>query len=310
MRNQDQDLLGALDLLDQDPVLGVVVAPQPLGADVHLADDLVLAQCGLQPVDDFLDLGVQFELVDVQLEPGALAGKLVGQGEVVHLALDGEQAEDCRQRSVDVQGLVRHPLPFVLGHGGKGAQVVHPVGELDQHHLGLGGGAGEDLAVHHFLQVLPVTAVMGHLGAALDNGLHIGAELFPDQGRGDVLHVFHGVMQEGGSQDFGIVDVEFLGKDTGHIAGMDDIGIAGTPPLFAVRRHGKIQSAPEDLGLRPGPDQARHQRAVCIDIKFLELHEVLPNPQKMKTLTIRHCDFNKSPSLPALESHLVRMPNK
>jgi hypothetical protein len=65
----------------------------------------------------------------------------------------------------------------VLGHAGEGAKIVQPVGKFDDHHLQLGRRPAENFAMHQLLESLAVAGVMGDLGAALDDRLHIGTEL-------------------------------------------------------------------------------------------------------------------------------------
>ena len=149
---------------------------------------------------------------------------------------------------------------------------MEPVCKFDNHHLQLGRSPAEDLAMHQFFKGLAVAGVVGHLGAALDNGLDVGTELAPDYLAGDFLDVLDRVMKQGSGQNLGMANIEFLGQNSGHRAGVHDIGISGTAPLFAMCFYREVEGLPEHLRLRAIADEAAHHLPVFLYIKSRELH--------------------------------------
>ena len=127
----------------------------------------------------------------------------------------------------------------------KGAHVVQPVGQLDEHHAHIG-----DHGQQHFAHVfrLPVFAI-GELnfvdfGYALDDVRDLIAEklgdLFAGGGR-----VFDGVVQQRGG-DGRRVELH-LGQHLGHLQRMDDVGIARGALLPLVMRDAKIPGFADQL---------------------------------------------------------------
>ena len=240
----------------------------------------------------------------MQLQSAALARKLEGQGQVVQFPLDGEQAEDGGQRRVDVEGLVGDLLPLVARHAREGAQVVQPVRQLDDHHLELGRGAAEDLAVDQLLEGLAVAGVVGDLGASFDDGLDVRAEPLADHLAGDLLHVLHRIVEQGRGEDLRVTDVQFLGEDPGHRAGVHDVRIAGSAPLAAVGLEGEVQGVPEHPGLRTVADEAPHHLAVAVDIEFNVLHRPC-GPRSFPAPALRALWRDGPLSRPARKHHSI-----
>ncbi len=159
----------------------------------------------------------------MQLQFISLFWELIGQGQGIQFAFYGEQAKDGGQGSIKIQGFIGDFLPLMARHGRKGAQIMQPVSEFYNHHLGFGCCTAKDLAVNKFTECLLVAGMMGDLGTSLDYGLHIGTKLFSDYIGGYILHILYSIMKQGCSQNFGIVDIQFFGKDAGHTAGVHNI---------------------------------------------------------------------------------------
>ena len=80
-------------------------------------------------------------------------------------------------------------------------------------------------------------------------------------------------MEKGGCEDLGIGDIHFFGKDLGHGAGMEDVGVPGPSPLIGMGFNCKIKRFPEDGFTRFIGDQCPHLVAVEFKIKRNTTHD-------------------------------------
>ena len=103
------------------------------------------------------------------------------EGEVLELPLERVDAEPVRERRVDLERLARLAHLRLLAHVLDRAQVVEPVGELDQDHADVLGHRDDELAVVLGLRLLAALELDARqLGDALDELRDLLAELGAD----------------------------------------------------------------------------------------------------------------------------------
>ena len=202
---------------------------------LDLADQALMPrrQC-LQPFADDL-VGLRIELPERQ------AFQLLAH--FVHADAAGE-------RRIDIERLLGDAAARLRLHVLERAHIVQPVGELDQQHPHVLGDRQQE-----FAQVLGLLGFARHqveplqLGEAFHQVPDVGAEQMVDLGAGG-LGILDRVMQQR-RRDGGVVEL-VLGKDRGDFERMGDIGVAGQPPLFAMRLHGIHIGAVEKVLVRMG----------------------------------------------------------
>ena len=163
------------------------------------------------------------------------------EAQVFELDLDLLHAQPVGQGGVDVEGLLGGPGLFPVGHGRDGAQVVHPVGELDDQdpdvlghrHQHLAHGAG-------LLGLLGIELDPLQFGDTVDDGRQVLAELPRQVFEGDA-GVFHRVVEQGGC-DGDFVEAQF-GHDSGHRHRVGDVGLARLAALALVGLGGHLVGA-------------------------------------------------------------------
>ena len=213
---------------------------------LRAAGDLgVDAQLG-QAVPDLLE-----HLGEVQVALGRAHGDHVvdlgvalrverGEREVLELLPDLLHPEAVGQGGVDVDGLVRRALLLPRRHRGDRAQVVEPVGQLDDQDPQVLGHRHEHLAHRGgLLGLLGVELDAVELRDAVDDRGDVAAEVVLEVAEVDA-RVLDGVVEEGGGHG-DVVEAE-VGHDPGHGQRVLDVGLArpaGLAPVGVGRRRGR-----------------------------------------------------------------------
>ena len=203
-------------------------------------------------------------LLDVFHEGGVgsgLAGQLVGdvpighgvqvhEGLVLHLPLHPLHAQAVGDGGVDLQGLqgLFPLLAFALVL--QGADVVHPVADLNEDHPHILGHGHKHLAqVLHLLLLGGGEVHFGQLGDPLHQVGHGGAEAFGHLLMGG-LGVLDGVVEEG--RHDGVAVQPQFGHQVGHLQGVGDVGGAVFPQLPLVAVPGEFKGRPDPCPLLGG----------------------------------------------------------
>ena len=172
----------------------------------------------------------------------------IKEGKVFQLGLHPGNAEPVGQRGVDFQRFAGDKALLVARHVLQGAQIVQPVGELDQNHPDILGHGDQHLAETLGLPLfLTEELELAQLGDTGDERRNLGAE-----GRGDLflasVRIFDGVVQQRAGDGHG-VHLQ-LGQNGRDRQGMGDIGDAGFAFLMLVGFGGKIIGAADQVGIR------------------------------------------------------------
>ena len=174
---------------------------------------LDLVELALEDVRRLVDvlLAVGAPLGDHRLDLGVLARMQRLEREVLELPLQRVDAEAVRERCVDLERLARLLHLLLLAEVLDRAQVVEPVGELDQDHADVLRHRDDQLPVVLGLGVLAALELdPGQLRDALDEVGDLVAELVLDL-LGLVLGVLDDVVEERGGDRL-LVELE-LGED-------------------------------------------------------------------------------------------------
>ena len=116
---------------------------------------------------------------------------------------------------------------------------MQPVGQLDDDHADVLRHGEKHLAqAFDFLLFLGDKIEPGQLGNAIDQHGDLRAEFLLDGFNGDVLNVFHAVVQQPGGNRRRVQHQ--IGEDQGNRVRMVKIGLAGFALLVLVRGFGKI----------------------------------------------------------------------
>ena len=144
-------------------------------------------------------------------------------------------------------------VALVLGHEFDGAAVVQTVGQFDKHHAHVVAQGEQDA-----LEVLGLDAFADHaaaavfvvehrldLGEAFYQGGYLVAELHAEVFHG-VVGVFHNVVQQGRGNTL-VAQAYVVHHYLGHLDGMDDIRLAGTPAHVFVSTVGEVEGGAHHL---------------------------------------------------------------
>eukprot|EP00951_Prasinocladus_malaysianus_P025473 scaffold223467_cov49-Prasinocladus_malaysianus.AAC.6 len=120
--------------------------------------------------------------------------------EVVKIEIGRLLTEEPGKRRKDLQGLVRDPLLLVRRHAAQCAQVVQPVGQLDEDDADLLRHGQEELLQVHGLDVhvgvpLGQPADLAELRLALHYPPHVVPKQLLNVFECDLVGVFHAVVQ-------------------------------------------------------------------------------------------------------------------
>ena len=253
------------DVVDQHPDADQVVDLGELAtARHHLlvdrvvllrpADDLALDLAGLEVlvdrVDDLLHelLALRGAVLDQALDLDVELRVEHGEAQVLQLPLDGLDAEAVRERSVDLEGLLRLALRRLGRHEAPGARVVQPVGELDDEHADVFRHRDDHLAHRLGLRAVAVLQLV-ELGDAVDEHRDLVAEVGAHQVE-RVLGVLDRVVQQRRGERLR-ADAE-VGEDLRDRDRMRDVRLAALAHLAGVRLlGGRVGALDEgDVGLR------------------------------------------------------------
>ena len=229
------------DLLERAPLDHhlLVDGPQVLGPSGDLRRDPQLGQAGLHVPQNLLQVDVALggPLLDHLVDLGVAARLQSGEGEVLKLLLDVLHPEAVSQRRVHVEGLAGDVVLLESGQHSQSAQVVQPVGQLDDQHPQI-PGYGHDHLAHRGGLLLLAGVVLDpvELGDPVDYSGDLRTEVGLDGGQGDI-GVLHRVVQQR-SGDGDVVEPE-PGHDGGHRHRMADVRLPRQPhlPRMGIGRH-------------------------------------------------------------------------
>ncbi len=162
----------------------------------------------------------------------------VAEGQVFQLAAHLAHAQTMRERRVNVQGFAGDGLLALRPQMLKGAHIVQPVGQLDEHHAHIGDHGQQHLAHIFRLAVFAIGKLdLVDIGDALDDVGHLLAEaglnLLVGGGR-----VLDRVVQQARG-DGGRVHLH-LRQHLGYLERMNDVGLAGGPHLALMMPNAKL----------------------------------------------------------------------
>ena len=190
-------------------------------------------------------LAIRATLGDHLLDLLVLARVERAEGKVLELPLERVDAEPVRERRVDLERLTGLAHLRLLAHVLDRAQVVQPVGELDQDHPDVLGHRDHELAVVLRLRLLAALELHSRqLGHALDELRDLLAELGPDVVDLDPGVLDHVVQERGGERR--LVHPQ-AGEDLRRAPGVEDELLAGASHLPVVRVRGVVERAGDEL---------------------------------------------------------------
>ena len=243
----------------------LVDRPEVFRAAHDVGPDAELGQAGLHVAQHLREVDVALgrppldHLVDLGVAPGVQRR----ERQVFELLLHVLHAEPVGQRRVDVERLACRALLLELGQGGDGAQVVEPIGQLDDQHPDVLGDGDDHLA--HRRGLLLLLGVVRHpleLGDAVDDPGQARAELALELGEADVGVLDRVVQQR--ARDGDVVE-PLPGHDRGHRHGMADVGLARLAGLTGVG----------GVGEREGPlDQVGGGLGVALEVALEQLRDL------------------------------------
>jgi len=171
--NGEVDAILAVGYL-QGPFLRLIVVAQSLGAGSEKDRAGGMGEDVLEGLHDLLVICRVAKGLDVVQDLLTLPGIEIRERQVVEFALEGVDVELGGDGSIDIDGFPGNAVPIWFGEMMEGAQVVQPVGELDQENTQAPAGAEEDLAVGQILDRCPVQMTALKLGTAVDQfGYHL-----------------------------------------------------------------------------------------------------------------------------------------
>ena len=170
--------------------------------------------------------------------------------EVLELPLELLDTEAVRERSVDLEGLVRDLATALLRERREGSHVVEAVGEPDQQDPDVARHRDDHLAdVLRLRELAAPELQLVELGEPVDDACDLVAELALDVTEAD-RGVLDGVVQEGRGQGRRVQAK--VGEDPRHRDGMLDVGLAREAVLPLVRILGEPVRALQQLGVGLG----------------------------------------------------------
>ena len=220
-----------------------------LRAAGDLGGDVDLVELGLEQQRGLLDVlvAVGAPLGDHRLDLVVLARVQRLEGEVLELPLERVDAEAVRERRVDLERLARLLELLLAAEVLDRAQVVQPVGELDQDDPHVLRHRQDQLAVVLGLCLLAAGELdPGQLGDALDDPCDVLAELGVD-----LLDLDVGVLDDVVEQrrrDRLLVEVQ-LGADLRNAERVVDEVLAGAPLLSVVVLRCEGERRCDELGV-------------------------------------------------------------
>ena len=195
-------------------------------------------------------LAVGAPLGDHRLDLGVLPRVQRLEREVLELPLERVDAEAVRERRVDLERLARLLHLLLLAEVLDRAQVVQPVGELDQDHPHVLGHRHDQLPVVLGLGVLAALELdPRQLGDALDELGDLVAELVLDRLQVGV-RVLDDVVEERGGDRL-LVEVQ-LGEDLRDAERVVDELLAGAALLALVRHRRERERARDQIAVELG----------------------------------------------------------
>ena len=220
-----------------------------------------LLELELQHARGFCDvsLAVGAALADHRLDLFVLPRMERLECEILQLPLHRVDAEPVGERRVDLERLLRLLDLLLLAEVLDLAEVVQPVGELDQDHAHVGGHRDDQLAVVLRLRLLAALELHARqLRHALDELRDLVAEL-----RAHLLEVHVGVLDhvvEEGGRDRLVVETE-LRADLGGAPGVEHEVLARAPllPLVGVGSEEESPSEQVSVDVRVVGGDVRNQ---------------------------------------------------
>jgi hypothetical protein len=232
-----------------------VDAPEMFAASGHLGLDTELAEAGTHLGDRLsqVHLALGAPRGDEMLELGEPLGVQRSERQILELLLDLLDTQPVSERGVDVEGLLCDAALLVGRHGGQGAHVVEPIGQLDHQHPQIAGHGDQHLAHRGgLLRLTRVELQTLELGDAVDDVGHLGAEVLQDVRQRD-LGVFDRVVEQcGGHRHLVETDV---GDDASNSERMIDVALAARAGLRPMGLGGHLVRAVDGghrrLGMPP-----------------------------------------------------------
>ena len=224
----------------------VGVHPDALQTKAHLVDHLHQVQVSFRGAlgDEVVDLGEHLRVQG-------------GKAQVLELLAQLGHAQPVGQRGIHVERFAGLLLLVGRRHGGHRAQVVQPVGQLDDDHPQIVGHREDDLAHRLGLLVrLGVHLDAVELGAAVDEHADRRSELGADLGQRDVAILDRVVQQR---RTHGGIVGPVTGDDGGDGQRVGDVGLAGCPQLPLVSGLGEVVGPLDQVDVGPVPGLVHRQ---------------------------------------------------
>ena len=242
-------------LVDGDLLVGELLLDgvEPLDAPLDAAGNLEFGKLASSCFADAAEEDFAFVAQRFDLGRELLVGEGIGvaEGEVFELAAQFAHAQPVRQRSEDVERLLRDFLALFGLQVLQRAHVVQAVGELDDDHADIG-----DHGEQHFADVLRLMVFaigkldLVQLGDAFDDVRDLLAEEFFNLLGGDI-GVFDRIVQQTGG-DGGRVHLEF-GEDEADLQRMDGVRLARGALLAFVLGQAEGPGFADDFQIVAGP---------------------------------------------------------
>ena len=227
---------------------GVVV----LGPALNLGVEPLLAGELFEQRDGVADVlfALRLALRDMGDHVGVGGRVEVAERGILELDLHPVDAEPVGERRVDVERLGGDARPALVRHVVEGAEVVEPVGQLDEHHPDVARHGDDELAHVLGLRLFArLELQLGELGQAANEEGDLVSELGLDLVQRRV-GVFDRVVKEGRAE---AVDIELeVGGDAGNLDRVDDVGVAALALLPLMLGHRETEGAVEECEVGTG----------------------------------------------------------
>ena len=230
----------------------LVDRPEVFRSTVDLGHDPELGEARLHVAQDLseVEISLRGPLLDHLIDLGVALRVERRERQILELLFQVLHAEAMRQRCVDVEGLARRSFLFEVGKGGHSAEIVEPIGQLDDQNPQVGRDRHDHLAHRGgLLLFLGVVLDPVEFGHSVDDPGQVGTELGLELLQTD-RRVFDRVVQERAGD--GHVVEALAGDDGGDRHRVTDVGLARLAVLSLVGLRGEGESPFDEIGFGLG----------------------------------------------------------